>query len=123
VDYGCRIGDRVKIHNNVYLAQFTTVEDDVFIGPGVTTTNDRHPVCTKCMKGPTIRRRARIGGGAALLPGVEIGESALVGAGAVVVRDVPPFAVVAGNPARVIGDVRKLRCRCGEKDLAYPEDR
>ena len=123
IDYGCRIGSNVKIQNNVYVAQFTVIEDDVFVGPGVTFTNDPHPVCTECMEGPTVRKGARIGGGAVLLPAVEIGEGALVGAGAVVTRDVPPGKVVAGNPARVTGDVGSLECRSGKKKKAYPEAR
>ena len=84
IDYGCVIGDRVKIHCNVYIAQFTTIEDDVFLAPGVTIANDPHPICTKCMQGPTIRRGARIGVNVTLLPLITIGENALVGAGSVV---------------------------------------
>ena len=87
----------------------STVEEDVFIAPCVITTNDdlmgrtegRHAL----RKGPTIRRGARVGGGAVLLPGIEIGEEAFVGAGAVVLEDVPARAVVVGNPARRIRDV------------------
>ena len=89
IDYGCVIGDRVKIHCNVYIAQFTTIEDDVFLAPGVTIANDPHPICTKCMQGPTIRRGARIGVNVTLLPLITIGENALVGAGSVVTADVP----------------------------------
>lgn len=109
VDYGCSIGNRVKIHNNVYVAQFTTIEDDVFLAPGVMIANDSHPICMLCLKGPTIKRRARIGINATLLPGVVIGEEALVGAGAVVTKDVPPRAVVVGNPGRVIGTIDRLQ--------------
>ena len=105
IDYGCVIGDRVRIHCNVYIAQFTTLEDDVFLAPGVTIANDPHPICTKCMQGPTIRRGARIGVNVTLLPLITIGENALVGAGSVVTADVPPGMLVAGNPARIIGPV------------------
>jgi len=103
VDYGCVIGHRVRIHNHVYVAQFTTIEDDVFLAPGVMIANDSHPLCAQCLKGPTIRRGARIGINVTLLPGVVVGEKALVGAGAVVTKDVPPGAVAVGNPARVVG--------------------
>lgn len=108
IDYGCVLGDNVRIHCNVYVAQFTTIADDVFLAPGVMIANDRHPICRACMKGPTIKRGARVGVNATLLPEVVIGEGALVGAGAVVTKDVPPGAVVVGSPARVIGLARDL---------------
>ena len=108
VDYGCVIGSRVRVHTGVYIAQFTVIEDDVFLAPGVMIANDRHPICRDCMRGPLIKRGARVGINATLLPEVVVGEAALVGAGAVVTRDVPAGAVVAGNPARVIGSVDQL---------------
>ena len=97
IDYGCVIGDRVKIHCNVYIAQFTVLEDDVFLAPGVTIANDPHPICSKCMQGPTVRRGARVGVNATLLPLITIGENALVGAGSVVTADVAPGMLVAGR--------------------------
>jgi acetyltransferase-like isoleucine patch superfamily enzyme len=113
IDYGCIIGNGVRIHCNVYVAQYTVLEDDVFLAPGVTIANDPHPICTKCMQGPTIRRGARIGVNATLLPLVTIGEGALVGAGSVVTADVPAGMLVAGNPARVIGPVDAVECPFG----------
>ncbi|HUT04161.1 MAG TPA: acyltransferase [bacterium] len=121
VDYGCKIGSRVKIHTGVYIAQFTTIEDDVFLAPGVMIANDLHPICTECMLGPTIKTGARIGLNASILPRVVIGEGAIIGAGAVVIRDVEPGTVVAGSPARVLGMVKDLRCIHGSKGMAYPE--
>ena len=108
VDYGCVIGSRVRVHTGVYIAQFTVIEDDVFLAPGVMIANDRHPICRDCMRGPTIKQAARVGINATLLPEIVVGEAALVGAGAVVTRDVPARAVVVGNPARVIGSVDQL---------------
>ena len=108
VDYGCVIGSRVRVHTGVYIAQFTVIEDDVFLAPGVMIANDRHPICRDCMRGPVIKRGARVGINATLLPEIVVGEAALVGAGAVVTRDVPARAVVVGNPARVIGSVDQL---------------
>jgi acetyltransferase-like isoleucine patch superfamily enzyme len=108
VDNDVSIGARVRVQTNVYLTAFTVVEDDVFLGPGALTTNDdtmaRHPPRTP-LHGATLRRACRIGGGAVLTPGVEIGEEAFVAAGAVVTHDVAPRAVVMGAPARVVRDV------------------
>jgi len=108
VDFGTRVGARVSIQTLVYLTAEGLVEDDVFIGPGVTTTNDdtmgRHPRGER-LRGPVLRRACRVGGGAVLTPGVEIGEEAFVAAGALVTRDVPPRAVVMGVPARVVREV------------------
>ena len=115
IDYGCVIGNNVRIHTGVYVAQFTTIEDEVFLAPGVMIANDRHPICRECMRGPTIKRGARVGINATLLPEVVIGEGALVGAAAVVTRDVPAGMVVAGNPARVMGDRASLDRRVRER--------
>jgi acetyltransferase-like isoleucine patch superfamily enzyme len=113
LDYGCVIGDRVRIHCNVYVAQYTIIEDDVFLAPGVTIANDPHPICTKCMQGPTIRRGARIGVNVTLLPHVVVGENALVAAGSVVTADVPPGMLVSGTPARVVGSLDAIECPFG----------
>ncbi len=113
IDYGCVIGNQVKIHCNVYVAQFTIIEDDVFMAPGVTIANDIHPGCPdsrECMKGPTIKKGAQIGVNVTILPFITIGEGALVGSGAVVSRDVPSGSVVFGNPARVRGLAKDLKC-------------
>ncbi len=107
IDYGCQIGHRVKIHSNVYIAQFSVIEDDVFIAPGVSFANDKYPVSSELV-GPKIKRGAKIGVNATVLPGVVIEEDALIGAGSVVTKDVPKGAVVAGNPARVMGAVSEM---------------
>jgi acetyltransferase-like isoleucine patch superfamily enzyme len=113
VDYGCILGNRVRIHCNVYVAQYTVLEDDVFLAPGVMIANDPHPICTKCMQGPVIQRGARIGVNAILMPHVTIGEQALVGAGSLVTHDVPPRTVALGSPARTVGSVEDLECPFG----------
>jgi UDP-2-acetamido-3-amino-2,3-dideoxy-glucuronate N-acetyltransferase len=109
VENDTAIGARTKIQANAYVTAYSILEDDVFIAPCVVTTNDNFMGRTEqrheLRKGPTICRGARIGGGAVLLPGIEVGEEAFVGAGAVVVRNVPPRALVVGNPARQIRDV------------------
>jgi acetyltransferase-like isoleucine patch superfamily enzyme len=108
IDNDVRLGARVKAQSQVYVTAHSVVEDDVFLGPGASTTNDdtmgRHgPV--HALRGATIRRAARIGGSAVLVPGVEVGEEAFVAAGAVVTEDVPPRAFVMGIPARQVREV------------------
>ena len=119
VDYGCIIGNNVRLHCNIYVAQYTVIEDDVFMAPGVIIANDLHPICVHDMRGPTIKRRARIGCNATLLPRITIGESAVVGSGSVVAHDVPERMVVVGNPARVICSIDDLQCREGKVDRPY----
>lgn len=96
------IGDRVTIKNGVFLWDGLRIEDDVFIGPGVVFSNDRYPRSKNRqarLEKIWIRRGASIGANATILPGVEIGENAMIGAGSVVTRDVPENAIVKGNPA------------------------
>jgi acetyltransferase-like isoleucine patch superfamily enzyme len=109
VENDTTVGALTKVQAMAYITAYSTVEEQVFIAPCVQTTNDNFMGRTEkrheLRKGPTIRRGARVGGGAVLCPGVEIGEEAYVGAGSVVVKDVPPRVVVVGNPARVLRDV------------------
>jgi acetyltransferase-like isoleucine patch superfamily enzyme len=109
VENDTTIGAMTRIQADAYITAYSTLEEHVFVAPCVVTTNDNYMGRTEkrlgLLRGPTIRRGARVGGGAILCPGVEIGEEAFVGAGAVVTRDVPPRAVVVGSPARVLRDV------------------
>jgi acetyltransferase-like isoleucine patch superfamily enzyme len=109
------VGEGTRIQAEAYVTAYSTLEEDVFIAPCVVTTNDNFMGRTEkrkaLMKGPTIRRGARIGGGAILCPGIEIGEEAFVGAGAVVTKDVPPRVLVVGSPARVLRDVDPAELR------------
>lgn len=136
--YGCRLGEgtrigtfveiqrdvvvgaHCKISSHSFLCSGVTIEDGVFVGHGAMFTNDMYPSSVNadgsmqdaedwtCL--PTlVRRNASIGSNATLLCGIVVGEHALIGAGAVVTRDVPDYAVVAGVPAKVIGDVRSIR--------------
>jgi UDP-2-acetamido-3-amino-2,3-dideoxy-glucuronate N-acetyltransferase len=106
VENDTTIGAMTKIQAEAYITAYSTIEEHVFIAPCVVTTNDNFMGRTErrheLIKGPTIRHGARIGGGAVLLPGIEIGEEAFVGAGAVVTRNVQAKMVVVGNPARVM---------------------
>ncbi|MFL5944098.1 MAG: N-acetyltransferase [Gaiellaceae bacterium] len=103
------VGGRTTIQAMAYVTAYSTLEEDVFIAPCVQTSNDNFMGRTErrheLRRGPTIRRGARVGVGAVLCPGIEVGEEAFVGAGTVVVEDVPPRVVVVGNPARVLRDV------------------
>ena len=109
VENDTTIGAMTKIQAMAYITAYSTLEEHVFIAPCVQTTNDNWMGRTEKrfgnVKGPTIRRGARVGGGVVLLPGIEIGEEAFVGAGAVVTRDVPPRTVVVGVPARALREV------------------
>ena len=109
VENDTSVGALTKIQAHAYITAYSLVEDSVFIAPCVITTNDNFMGRTEkrheLVKGPTIRRGARVGGGAVLLPGIEVGEEAFVGAGAVVLGDVPARAVVVGSPARQIREV------------------
>jgi len=122
VDYECRIGNNVKIHCNCYLAQYTVIEDNVFIAPGVVTLNDPHPGCKhsrECMRGPVIEEEVQVGGNSTILPYVRIGRRSLIGAGSVVTKDVPPFSVAYGVPARIVNSVYDLKCKTGLTDMPY----
>src|SRR5258708_27383428 len=103
------VGAMTKIQAEAYITAYSTLEENVFIAPCVVTTNDNFMGRTEArhalIKGPTIRRGARVGGGAVLLPGIEIGEEAFVGAGAVVTKDVPARQLVVGNPPRLLRHV------------------
>ena len=109
VENDTTIGAMTRIQAEAYITAYSTLEEQVFIAPCVVTTNDNFMGRTErrheLMKGPTIRRGARVGAGAVLCPGIEIGEEAFVGAGAVVTKDVPPRVILVGNPARVLRDV------------------
>jgi acetyltransferase-like isoleucine patch superfamily enzyme len=109
VENDTTIGDRVKIQSGAYITAYVVIEDDVFIAPMVVTTNDNFMGRTaerfKHLRGATIRRGARVGGGVHILPGIEIGEEAFVATGAVVTRDVPARTLVMGVPAKPVRTV------------------
>lgn len=120
------VGSRCKVSSHSFLCEGVTLEDEVFIGHGVMFTNDIYPRATnedgslktdddwETVK-TLVKRCASIGSNATILPGVTIGEKAIIGSGAVVTHDVPDYAIVVGVPARVIGDVRN---RCQNRELS-----
>jgi acetyltransferase-like isoleucine patch superfamily enzyme len=121
LEYGNRLGDRVRVHTGCFLEN-VTLEDDVFLGPNVVFTDDPHPTCPRyreCVGGATVRARARIGANATILPGVVVGCDAIIGAGAVVSRDVPDAVVAAGVPAQVLKAVSELECFKGFFERPY----
>ena len=118
IQKGARVGDRCKISSHTFICEDVTIESEVFIGHGVTFINDRYPRATSVLgelktdadwvcQSTLVKRGASIGSGATLLGGITIGENAIVGAGSVVTKDVPPNTTVAGNPARVLKPARK----------------
>jgi acetyltransferase-like isoleucine patch superfamily enzyme len=111
VEHHVHIGNHVRIHTQAFIPEFSVLEDGCWIGPNVVLTNAKYPQSPGVkdqLKGPTICTGAKIGANSTLLPGVIIGANALVGAGTVVVRDVPPGAVVVGNPSRLVGSISDL---------------
>lgn len=114
------IGDHVRLHSSVFVPQLTVIEDFVWIFPHAVLTNDPHPPSDTCTRGPAIRRFAVIAARATIMPAVEIGEGALVGAMTLVRSDVPPGAVVVGVPGKIVGTTAEIACRDGRLDQVYP---
>ncbi len=116
LEFGNRIGDRVRIHSGSFL-EMVTIGNDVFIGPNAVFCDDPHPMgCPRykeCQGGAEVGDHARIGANSTILPGVKIGRNSLIGAGSVVVDDVPEDTVVVGNPARPIKMISDLKCEPG----------
>lgn len=114
------IGDYVRLHSSVHIGRLSTIEDLVWVFPFVVLTNDPHPPSDTCTVGPTIRRCAVIATNSILMPGVVIGEHALVGAMSLVNRDVAASTVVVGVPAKPVGLTSAVTCKHGVLDHVYP---
>ena len=111
VEHHVRLGNRVRIHSNVFIPEYSVLEEGAWVGPNAVFANALYPLSPDAkanLKGPHLLPGAKIGANATLLPGVMVGCDALVGAGSVVVHDVPNGKVVVGNPARIIRDVSEL---------------
>ena len=114
VEHHIQIGDGVRIHSQAFIPEYTVLEAGCWIGPRVVITNAKYPCSPRVkesLRGATVKRGAKIGASSVLLPGVVIGENALVGAGSVVTKDVPEGVVVAGNPARILKRIADLPYR------------
>ena len=111
IEHHITIEDNVRIHSNCFIPEYTILKHDCWIGPNVVLTNAKYPRSNNVkneLKGPYIEEYAKIGANSTILPGIKIGKHALVGAGSVVIKDVPDYAIVVGNPAKIIGDLRNL---------------
>ena len=111
IEHHIRMGNDVRIHSQAFVPETSILEDGAWIGPQAVITNASYPLSPNVkneLKGAIVKKNAKIGANATLLPGITVGENALVGAGAVVTKDVPPNKVVAGNPAKVINDISHL---------------
>lgn len=113
IEHHVKIADNVRIHSSAFIPEYSLIENGAWIGPGVFFTNAIHPQCPhvkECLTGPTIGKNAKIGANSTLLPGIKIGEMALIGAGSVVTSDVDPRTVVVGNPAKQVKSIDDLTC-------------
>ncbi len=123
VEFKVVMGAGVRLHSGVFVPEYSILEDGCWLGPHVVLTNAKFPLSPRAketLQGVRVCKRAKIGANATILPGVVIGENALVGAGSVVTRDVPPGTVVAGNPARKVAEVAAL-AYADTHARAYPE--
>jgi acetyltransferase-like isoleucine patch superfamily enzyme len=114
-----KVGNYCRFHSNVFVAQTAVIKDYVWLFPHVVLTNDPHPP-SECIQGPTIDEYAVIAAGAVIMPKITIGRDSLVGAQALVNRDVPPYTVVAGVPAKVLCSVHDIKCKEGRVEKPYP---
>ncbi len=111
IEHHVTIGSNVRIHSQAFIPEYSVLEEGVWIGPNVVLTNAKYPTSPgvkSALEGPVIKAKARVGANATILPGLVIGSNSLIGAGSVVVKDVPGDVVVAGNPARIIKKITDL---------------
>ena len=127
IDYECRLGNDILIHNQVYIPQFTFIEDGVFLAPGVKIANDKYPMKKFDLKGPTIKRGCRVGMGSVLNPEITLGENSYIAAASMVTKDVPAAEIWMGNPAKRFGTLHDLHAALKKrgfslKDVIYKPD-
>jgi len=112
IEHHIIIEDGVRIHSNCFIPEFSVLKKNCWLGPNVVLTNAKYPKSINVkseLLGPTIGEFAKIGANSTILPGIKIGKHALIGAGSLVVKDVPDYAIIAGNPGKLMGDIRDLK--------------
>jgi acetyltransferase-like isoleucine patch superfamily enzyme len=114
------IGDRSRFHYSTFIGKMSQIGDDVWMFPHSQLYDDPHPPCGLCLRGPSLKNRVVVGAGALILPGICIGEDAVVAAGSVVTRDVPPGMLAIGSPAVIRGEAKHIKCRTGAIENPYP---
>lgn len=123
IEHHLTIGNHARIHSSAFLPEYTILEERTWIGPHVVFTNVLHPMChgvSHCIKGPVIRRGAKIGAAVTILPHVEIGEMTVIGSGSVVVDSMPARSVVVGTPGRVVKSIDEIECPWQYVQNPYP---
>ena len=114
IEHHVRIENNVRMHSQGFVPEYSILEEDCWLGPNVVLTNAKYPLSQdtkKRLKGPVIKRKAKVGANSTLLPGIVIGENALIGAGSVVTKNIPANKVAAGNPATLLKDISELPYR------------
>lgn len=122
VEHNIKIKDNVRIHSQAFIPEYSILEEGAWIGPNAALTNALHPQCPRvkeCLKGPHIKKNAKIGANVTILPAIVVGEDALIGAGSVVISDVPKGAVLCGNPAKVLKDISEIKCKYNRINNPY----
>lgn len=122
IEYQCRIGDKVRIHSQAFICEYSILEEGCWIGPNVVFTNALHPLCPavkKCLKGPHIKKNVKIGANATILAHIIVEENSLIGAGSVVINNISPNSVAFGNPAKIYKEILELKCHFGRIKRPY----
>ncbi len=109
------MGNNCRFHNNVFIATYTTIEDDVHFYPMSCTVDSRHPPCQKSRQGPYFEKGVIVGAKALILPGLRIGAGAVIAGGSIVTADAPPQAVLVGSPAKVVKMRSEVRCHIEDR--------
>jgi len=125
IEHSVKIADYVRVHSQAFIPEYTVIEYGVWIGPRVCITNAKYPASINSkeyIEGVTLKYKARIGASVTILPGIVVNQEALIGSGAVITKDVPAYAVIVGNPGKIVGDIRELKYPDSDKIKPYDVD-